>query len=141
MAFKMVFMVRLPGTRTHVTEVLTASTRHIVATHGPFNCLFTPWAYLSISTYPFSISLLTHDLLNPFNLLVTLARVVIITHTPETELFTADAPNYTNIDLINLNAITTVSTSTKLIISIFHNQLLTQFLQILLPPSFLVAQV
>ena len=77
-ALEMIFVVRLPRLRTHVTEVLTTSASYEVTPMGSFYCLFAKRTYFSILRYPLHISLfLNHPRHPPFFLFTETGMVVI----------------------------------------------------------------
>ncbi len=131
-ALKVVLVIRLPRLRTHVAKRFAASAGHEVATHRSLHRLLTPRTDLSVGSNPLSISFLRNDLLNPFALLVTFARIVVIALTPETKNLSANTLDSINIDLIHLNTVSTVHPRAKLIIPILHDQQLAHPLSVLL---------
>ena len=97
MALEVIFMVRFPRSRTHITEVFSTSTSHKITAHSPLNSFFAPWTDLSIGRYPFSISFFSHNLLDPWSFLLTFARVVVIRHASKTKYLSAITTNSVNV--------------------------------------------
>jgi hypothetical protein len=90
-AIEVVLMIRLPRLRTHIAETFPASTGHVVAAHRSLDCFVTPWTNFCVLRYPLCIGLLSEDFLDPTCLLLTVARIMVITLAPETEDLTTCA--------------------------------------------------
>ena len=112
--------------------MLTASATHEVASHTPLNCFLTFGTNLGIGTDPLGISFLSHYLLHPFGFLFTLARIVIVRLASEAKYLSTGAFYSFNVGLVDPDAVVAVISCAKLIISVLHDQKLTN----LLPVSF-----
>ena len=138
-ALEVVFVVGLPGPRAHVAEVFATGAAHEVAAHAPFHRLLAGGTNLCVVADPLGVGFLCHDLLEPHQLLLALAGVVVIRLALEAEDLSTGAPHCLNVRLVNPDAVGAVSSRAKLIISVLHDQELTYFLAIslqegLLPP-------
>jgi len=117
-ALEVVLVVGFPRLRTHVAEVFGASAGHEVAAHWPLNCLFAPRAHLGIASNPLGIRLLSEHLLQPLLLLLALARVVVIALASEAKHLPTHTLDRIDSQLVYLDAVHTVSPSTKLVVSV-----------------------
>lgn len=117
-ALEMILVVRLPWSRTEITEVFTTYAGHEVTASASFDSLLAPWTELSVDGHPFGISFFLEHIFHPQLFLLTCARTVIVRLALKAKDFTACALDTPEIQVINLDAISAVNACTKLIVSV-----------------------
>ena len=135
-ALEMIFVVRLPRLRTHVTEVLTTSASYEVTPMGSFYCLFAKRTYFSILRYPLHISLFLNHPRHPPFFLFTETGMVVIALTQVAKNFATSTLYCLKVHRVNLDTVVTVNTSTELIVFASSDEHLTDLLLIFFQPFY-----
>ena len=139
MAFEVVFVIRLPRSRTHIAKVFATGTVHVVAAHRPLDCFFAPRTHLCVCGYPFCVGLLGHHLLHPLCFLLAFAGVMVVALAFEAEDFATGATDSPDTDLVDTDAIATVSAGAELVVTVLEDEKLAYFFTIFLFQGVLVA--
>lgn len=110
MAFKVIFVIRLPRFTAHVAEAFPTNTRHKITTRRPLYSLATPGTQLCVLGYPLSIGFLLEHNIQPSSPFLASAGRVVVVHAPETENLAAGALDRSDGEVLALDAVVAIST-------------------------------